>query len=329
MMLGRPICCPVCGIEDKAKAIERAGAYDMQLCLQCDVVFADPMRHLGREWYEQTYQCASSFGEQAVDILGGSAKWLLRGAHHNPFVRDRPGAGSRLLDIGCGDGHFLGWAKNFYAATTGAEIRKQAVDKARARYNLSDVHLATLEQFYRKWLVSGRERFGVITLFDVLEHLEDPVTSIDMVRQMLEPGGTLAITLPNRDRWPDFYRHADSPPNHLTRWNRRALSRFLRASGLDVTKLEDFNESGYVTLRYTEAPLGTLSLLFPGLGSSQGFQTSAVASGRHSAASYLMAWAWRIRLEAAHITDSLFFAALALLGAPRQNLYCLAQRPKS
>jgi 2-polyprenyl-3-methyl-5-hydroxy-6-metoxy-1,4-benzoquinol methylase len=97
----------------------------------------------------------------------------------------------RILDIGCGRGLMLSMAKEDGWDTYGLEINDETAFHARNEYGL-DVRTGSI-------LETGFEAgtFDVITIWHVLEHVEDPVGTIRECHNLLKPGGTLAIAVPN------------------------------------------------------------------------------------------------------------------------------------
>jgi len=98
----------------------------------------------------------------------------------------------RVLDVGCGEG---GAASPLRAAgataITGIELLEEPAAQARQVYD--EVHvgdaLACLPQ------LTGP--FDTILCYDVLEHLYDPLTLIEGLRELSAPGGRLHISVPN------------------------------------------------------------------------------------------------------------------------------------
>ncbi len=125
---------------------------------------------------------------------------------------DRHGA---LLDLGCGDGRFLGRVSERFAPT-GLDFNPEAVRAARAARGLQDVHAVALTELDR-W--APDRRFEAITAFHVLEHLEDPRAFVAHVARRLVPGGLL------------------DPPHHLTRWTARSLRSLLEQQGFEVQEV--------------------------------------------------------------------------------------------
>jgi len=98
----------------------------------------------------------------------------------------------RLLDVGCGFGEFAGAARRRGWEVVGVEPSRPAAERAAADFgfevfsDLADPRLAR------------RERYDVVTLWDVLEHQVDPAGFLGEVMALLVTGGVLALTVPNR-----------------------------------------------------------------------------------------------------------------------------------
>jgi 2-polyprenyl-3-methyl-5-hydroxy-6-metoxy-1,4-benzoquinol methylase len=103
-------------------------------------------------------------------------------------------AGPRLLDVGCGTGEFLAYAGQQGFRPQGVEIASAAVDRALAR-GLS-VEAMTLKE-YLAGASDGSGRFDVVVMLHVLEHVPDPVSTLELAKQALSPGGLLCIQVPN------------------------------------------------------------------------------------------------------------------------------------
>ncbi|HEY6293715.1 MAG TPA: class I SAM-dependent methyltransferase [Terriglobia bacterium] len=141
----------------------------------------------------------------------------------------RSGPDRKLLDIGCGDGEFLALAQAKGFEVFGIDFDDRAVQKARRVRQLEHVSTASSDSLKG---IEGWREFGIITLFDVLEHLSSPRHVIATVFELLKPGGMVCITVPRFDRYPRvFDSEADFPPHHLTLWTSRALSVLLQTTG--------------------------------------------------------------------------------------------------
>jgi len=97
----------------------------------------------------------------------------------------------KLLDIGCGLGHFLNIAKQDDWDVCGIEISQPAAEYARNKYGLK-VCEGTVEN-----LELRDQDFDVITMWDVIEHIQNPAEALSSIRNKLKTGGLLVIKTPD------------------------------------------------------------------------------------------------------------------------------------
>ncbi len=135
-----------------------------------------------------------------------------------------------VLEIGSAVGLFLEEARNKGWEATGIEPSRWASDEARNRG--LDVFTGTLEDYDPKG-----KTFDAVVLWDVLEHLPDPVAAPRRIGELLEPGGLVAFTTVNiggmgarllRSRWPWFMRM------HLHYFTSRSLRELVRREGFEA-----------------------------------------------------------------------------------------------
>lgn len=101
-----------------------------------------------------------------------------------------------LLDIGCHDGAWLHNCSHLYPNTklVGADIDKPNLEKAKKRLPSAEFHHTSAEN-----LPFPNETFQYVTCTEVLEHLPIELRgpSLQEIRRVLKPGGTLIITVPH------------------------------------------------------------------------------------------------------------------------------------
>ena len=100
--------------------------------------------------------------------------------------------GTRLLDVGSGYGFFRKAAESHGWSTQGIEVSRHAIQVAEKEFGLQ-TFAGTLDDFAR----SRAGQFDVITLFDTIEHVSDPLRLMCAVRELLAPRGLCAVRTPN------------------------------------------------------------------------------------------------------------------------------------
>jgi SAM-dependent methyltransferase len=131
-------------------------------------------------------------------------------------------SGGRVLDVGCASGLFLKAARDAGWNVAGVEPSEALFAKARAALGEStELYCTTLE--HTKFATAS---FDVVTMWDVLEHVPDPLGFLQTCASLLKPGAHLFVNVPDLDsfearilrkRWPLFLAE------HLNYFNRKSL----------------------------------------------------------------------------------------------------------
>lgn len=175
-------------------------------------------------WYEQMYG-------------GRDEKLLPLEPGHKYFLSDALAPrGGKLLDIGCGTGNFLAAACDAGYEVTGIELDRNAARFAKERLGLQNILPLTISEFAEQY---KGEQFDAVTFFEVLEHQAAPVEFLQKVKACAKPGGMIALSVPNRERWLTGPDVLDYPPNHFLRWNAGALRKCLGAQGFEVISIRE------------------------------------------------------------------------------------------
>src|SRR6202158_1252167 len=216
--------CPACAEAWREAAIERGGRTALFGCGACGLHFWEPREMPDARWYEQMYG-------------GRDEKLLPLEPGHKYFLADPlPPRNGALLDIGCGTGNFLAAARDAGYGVTGIELDRNAARCARERLGFQTGVPLTISEFTEQHL---EERFDVVTFFEVLEHQAAPVEFLQKVKACVRPGGVIALSVPNRERWLTGPDVLDYSPNHFLRWNAAALRKFLSAQGFEVLSIRE------------------------------------------------------------------------------------------
>jgi 2-polyprenyl-3-methyl-5-hydroxy-6-metoxy-1,4-benzoquinol methylase len=135
---------------------------------------------------------------------------------------------NRLLDIGCGIGYFLDEAKLRGWEVYGTEYADKAINICSSKgIDMQQGQLNT------EWYES--ESFDVITSFEVIEHIFDPLDEIKKIYTLLRKEGALYITTPNFNSLERFILKAEYNsivyPEHLSYYTPRTLHYLLSKNG--------------------------------------------------------------------------------------------------
>jgi len=106
-------------------------------------------------------------------------------------IRRRVPSG-KLLDIGCAEGFLLKWAEKRGYNSYGMDISTYAISQLSTKRSGSKLCLGSIEALP---FIDGC--FDVITCFDVLEHLEQPLNRAARMNRCLKTGGVLVMSTPN------------------------------------------------------------------------------------------------------------------------------------
>ena len=138
-----------------------------------------------------------------------------------------------IVDAGCGTGENLKWLSRLSPAAVGMDphpvARAFASERTGAR--VVDGALPAPMPF-------ADGSVDLVTLLDVIEHLEDDAAGLAAVSRMLKPGGHALVTVP---AFPFLWSPHDEAHHHFRRYTRATLVERLEAAGLDVRFVSYFN----------------------------------------------------------------------------------------
>lgn len=219
---GRAICkCPSCGliyVNPRPTAGDLCGIYDASYFANRDNCFTS--HYFGYYGYEENEnEIKDSFRPRLKTI-----ERLL-------------GNKGRLLDIGCAMGFFLSVAREEGWQVYGTDVSEAAVKRAGQDHGGS-VFCGTVDQAPLE-----PASFDAITMWDVVEHLPDPASTLRLVNRLLKKGGIFALVTPDagslpamllRSRWPEFRRVEE----HIYFFSRKTLAAMLKKNGFEIVMAE-------------------------------------------------------------------------------------------
>ncbi|MHB1922160.1 MAG: class I SAM-dependent methyltransferase [Chitinophagaceae bacterium] len=152
----------------------------------------------------------------------------------------------KILDIGAGTGSFLRHMQKCGWQVTGVEPDQNARENSFRHYGLT---LLSAEELFRL----GNQKFEVITLWHVLEHIHDLHPYLEQIKNLLSPGGRIFIAVPNYQSldarfYQDFWAAYDVP-RHLYHFSPLSMKHLLKMHDLRVVNQKSMLfDSFYISL---------------------------------------------------------------------------------
>lgn len=181
--------CPLCHSTEKSYELIKH-EIEMFACNQCGVRYSSKIAANLDEVYKSSQYLSYSiedsdenfnyrmkrFGKERVNIL---EKYCGDLTH------------KKILDVGCGNGYFLAAAMAKCKHCFGSEFSEKLREFSRKKTGLP-IFGEKLEQLPEK-------HYDIITIFDVIEHIPDPMPFMNSVDALLNKGGAILIFTPNFD----------------------------------------------------------------------------------------------------------------------------------
>jgi ubiquinone/menaquinone biosynthesis C-methylase UbiE len=148
------------------------------------------------------------------------------------FIKKHSPHGS-LFDLGAGWGHFMQAAKEVGYSVKGIEISEQQATYAREDLKLPVIHGDFFE-------MPEAEKFDVITMWDVLEHIDLPDLLLDKCSRISKPGGMVYILIPQVDSF--VAKRAKKQWNmvgldHVNYFSKKTITQLLNRYGYEVVEI--------------------------------------------------------------------------------------------
>jgi 2-polyprenyl-3-methyl-5-hydroxy-6-metoxy-1,4-benzoquinol methylase len=238
------VCCPLCGAAQYQEQLSGAdffmrlpGTFQLVRCSECGLLYQNPRPPLAEigQYYPNHYGSYDS-AKAGLRARRGMMRWIIQRGQFKRCrlieqnVPARTGTPRKLLDIGCASGLFLEAMQSYPGwQVEGVELNQAAAHATSARIGVP-VFAGPFEQAQ---YADGA--FDAITLWDVLEHLHEPLASLREIRRILRPGGVLFVRVPNAAsyvaRMCGRYWSGYDLPRHMTLFTPRTLAQALGQAG--------------------------------------------------------------------------------------------------
>ena len=234
--------CNLCG-ESRSKLKYQVDGFNIVQCATCRLIYLkNPLSIAAeQELYDDYYKISFS-----QDYHRNSAEPGLRtlweiNDQRVQLIKNLFPEG-RLLDVGSGQGFFLYHARQHGFSVTGVDVSSRAVEFCDQTFHIK-VHLQNINEDF-----NFDEKFDVITMWHILEHVSDPLGFVTRIRRLLSPQGRLIIEVPNinslkfrlasaRHRWIG----GNHPRHHKYFFSWKTLRQLLKKAGYDSVEKLNLN----------------------------------------------------------------------------------------
>ena len=204
---------------------------DLQIvrCRECSFVFIPP-------YFRKQIQYTDYKDESVLEQIRLGNDWLKIQRHRLRFkaIRKYKPTG-KLFDLGVGWGHFLQTAKLLGYETEGIEISKMPFIYAKEDLKLNVQHI----DFFDLEVKEGD--YDILTMWDVLEHIDDCDKVIEKCSYMIKEGGIIVIQVPQIDsffakKYKEKWKMMGL--DHVNYFSKKTITNLLERNGFEVKKIK-------------------------------------------------------------------------------------------
>jgi 2-polyprenyl-3-methyl-5-hydroxy-6-metoxy-1,4-benzoquinol methylase len=203
--------------------------FHVEQCNGCNLLLTNPrppQREADKYYQSKNYISHTSKATGIVDYIylifrRLTVRWKL--GMIKPHLTN-----NKLLDVGCGTGHFLKHCQEQGIATAGIEVSDDAREAAKKNSLRVEKSISDL----------ANEKFNVITMWHVLEHIYNLEETLAQLKDRLEENGIIFIAVPNwqsldanhyREHWAAY-----DVPRHLWHFSKDTMKTLLDRTGFKV-----------------------------------------------------------------------------------------------
>ena len=230
-----PVDCSLCGAACPKEILFLLEGFPYRRCPGCTLVYPSPRPRA--EFIRKQY-VSGRFTSVFQRMYLPSAPYRMATIFKErveELIRPRVPSG-RLLDVGCGSGHFLKVAHDAGFEVHGVELNPQMVEFATTELRLPNIRRGTLEE-----AAYPAGHFDAVTLWDVLEHVEQPGRLLQAVLRAVRPGGWVFAYTENFDSFNLFvtgkYSEIVAPDVHVRHYSPATFRREFAQAGFTVERV--------------------------------------------------------------------------------------------
>ncbi|HNP23059.1 MAG TPA: class I SAM-dependent methyltransferase [Panacibacter sp.] len=270
--------CPVCGSRNIQQALRvtdhtvSSAFFDIYHCQDCTARFTQDVpaeEEIGAYYQSADYVSHSDTKRGLINRLYHLVRSYTLRSKKNLVEKENGYKKGSLLDVGAGTGAFAAVMEIAGWKVTGLEPDETARANAQRNHQLTLLKLTSLYSLQNS-------TYDTITLWHVLEHVHQLHEYLDRFHNLLKPGGTLVIAVPNytsgdathyQENWAAY-----DVPRHLYHFSPQSMKVMMEKHGFKVTAFKPmWFDSFYVSMlseKYKTGHNRLLSALWTGCTSN-------------------------------------------------------------
>ena len=250
--------CPICSSEQSSLHINTRDyfyskdAFSISKCQECGFLYTNPIPLNAGKYYETDEYLSHNTSSGGLISKVYSLLRKINIARKYKLVSQNS-SGKTILDVGCGTGELLRYFKEKGWTTTGIEPNEKARNLA-----IKNSGGSVYEESYIDKLTP--HSFDIITLWHVLEHVEDLNKRMMELKGLLKSGGAIIFALPNISS-PDAVKYGQfwaglDVPRHLYHFNESSFKKLVNKHGLKLTSAIPMKLDSYYVSMLSEKYMG-------------------------------------------------------------------------
>ena len=211
-------------------------AFEIHECLKCGLLFTEPRpktEEIGKYYQSEEYYSHQENKKGFVPRIYEAVKSVnLKKKYKMATKGLKPG---KMLEIGCGAGDFLHTMEKHGWTCTGIEPSESAKEIATKKVKATLLNPQEIGQL-------ENESFDLITMWHVLEHVDNLKEEIQQLQRLLKKGGRLVLALPNfKSADAQYYKEywaAYDVPRHLNHFCRESINNIFKTTDFKRIKTD-------------------------------------------------------------------------------------------
>ncbi len=263
--------CPICDSDNKSTFIEGRNfrindeSFDIEECSACNFRFTSPLpttEEIGKYYETENYVSHSGTNKGLINKLFHAVRFIT--LRQKQKLVKSVSKGKKHLDIGAGNGVFLEFMKDKGWDVSGIEMDDSSRKAIEEKLNL-DIAKTVHDN-------KEIEKFDVVTMWHVLEHVYDLKKDIQEIKNKLKKDGSLIIAVPNCDSFDakkyKKYWAAYDLPIHLYHFRPKNIKELFAQFDMEVVDMKPMKfDSFYISLeseKYKNGNQNSLGAYFRG-----------------------------------------------------------------